>query len=138
MKTKTIQQTITFKGVSPGELFNIYLDSKKHAAVIGSKVSISKKVGERFTAFNGWVKGKNLHIVPKNMIVQTWCPWKEMGFDDSILIMIFNKISGGAKIDLVHANVPSRAYDRINKGWKTYYWKPWKAYLKKRKNLRGK
>ena len=39
-----IQQTVTFKA-SPQELFNIYLDPKNHAAVIGVKVSISPEIG---------------------------------------------------------------------------------------------
>jgi hypothetical protein len=34
-------------------LFNLYLDSKKHAAAIDDKVTISRKVGASFTAFGG-------------------------------------------------------------------------------------
>ncbi|TLY16298.1 MAG: hypothetical protein E6K69_04315 [Nitrospirae bacterium] len=51
---KTIQQTVRFKA-SPEELFTTYLDSKKHAAVIGSRVSISRKVGGKFVAFDGMI-----------------------------------------------------------------------------------
>lgn len=38
--------------------------------------------------------------------------------------------AGGARIDLVHANIPDYAYAGIRTGWGRYYWKPWKVYLK--------
>ncbi len=38
---------------SPEALFDTYLDSKKHAAVIGRKVTIKRAVGARFVAFDG-------------------------------------------------------------------------------------
>lgn len=34
----------------------------------------------------------------------------------------------GARIALVHANVPDKWHAMIQKGWQKYYWKPWKAY----------
>ena len=45
-----IHQKVMFS-TSPRELFNIYLDSKKHGAAIDDRVSIGRKVGARFTAF---------------------------------------------------------------------------------------
>jgi hypothetical protein len=66
------------------------------------------------------------------MIVQTWrgSNWKKSE-GDSILILTFNKVSGGGRINLVHANVPDRDYAGINRGWNKYYWKPWRAYLRR-------
>jgi len=129
---KTIQQTVRFKA-SPEELFQTYLDSKKHAAVIGDKVSISRKVGAAFSAFDGMLRGKNLLIVPNRLIVQSWRakPWKKADLD-SILILFFTKVRGGAQITLVHVNVPSYDYAGVKKGWPKYYWTPWKASLKGR------
>lgn len=129
---RTIQQTVKF-GVPPGRLFDIYLDSKKHAAAVNSQASISRKVGGRFRIFGGMLRGKNLAIVPKRMIVQTWrgLDWKK-GEADSILILTFSRAPGGGRINLVHANVPDRRSARINRGWHTYYWRPWKASLRRK------
>jgi len=33
---------------------------------------------------------------------------------------------------MTHANIPERFADDIESGWKDYYWKPWKKYLKQR------
>ncbi|MEK6568691.1 MAG: SRPBCC domain-containing protein [candidate division NC10 bacterium] len=127
---KTIQQTVTF-GVPPEKLFDIYLDAKKHAAAVNSQASISRKVGGRFRIFGGALQGKNLAVVPKRMIVQTWrgSNWKKSE-GDSILILTFTKTRGGGRINLVHV-LPDRHYAGCNRGWKKYYWKPWRAYLRR-------
>lgn len=62
-------------------------------------------------------------------IVQSWrtSDWKKTDLD-SILILRFSRAPRGARIALVHANVPDKWYAMIQKGWQKYYWKPWKAY----------
>lgn len=129
---KTIQQTVKFKA-SPEELFHTYLDSKKHAAVIGSPASISRKVGGKFMAFDGMISGRNLLIVPERLIVQSWRakPWKKSD-PDSTLILQFRRAKGGGQIDLAHINVPAYDHAGVTKGWPKYYWNPWKTYLKRR------
>lgn len=132
--TRAIQQAVRFRA-SPEELFEIYVDSKKHSAATGAPARISRKVGGTFTAFDGMLQGKNLLVVPKRMIVQAWRAkhWKPAD-PDSILILTFSKAPGGGQIDLVHANVPEYDHRGVRKGWPKYYWKPWKAYLARRKN----
>ena len=129
---KTIQQTVTFNA-SPDELFDIYLDSKKHSAAVNDKASISRAAGRKFSVFDGYITGTNLLIVPKRLIVQSWrgSDWKARE-PDSVLILAFSKAGGGGQIALVHANVPDNHAASISKGWHQYYWKPWKAYLKRR------
>jgi activator of HSP90 ATPase len=126
---KTIQQTVRFTA-SPDELFDIYMDSKKHAAAVDSTASISRRVGGTFSVFDGYIKGKTLLIVPKRLIVQSWrgSDWKA-GEPDSILVLTFSRATGGGQIDLVHANIPDREARGINAGWRAYYWTPWRAHL---------
>ncbi len=38
---------------------------------------------------------------------------------------------GGGRLEMIHANVPDPYVKSIAGGWRLYYWKPWKAYLKK-------
>ena len=129
---KTIQQTARFS-VPPAVLFDIYLDSKKHSAATSSKTSISRKVGGKFSAFHGMLRGRNLAIVPKRLIVQAWRSpdWKRAELD-SILILTFTKAPGGGQIDLVHANIPDHAYPGIRRGWPKYYWRPWREFFQRK------
>lgn len=130
---KTIQQSVKFSA-SPERLFTIYVNSKQHGAATHSTASVSRKVGGKFTAFNEALVGKMLAIVPNRMIVQSWrgSDWKKSE-PDSILILTFSKASRGARLGLVHANIPDRHYAGIRRGWTKYYWNPWRAYLRKAK-----
>jgi hypothetical protein len=47
----TIQQSITFAGIRPEELFDSYLDPTRHAALLGAAVSITAQPGTSFYAF---------------------------------------------------------------------------------------
>ena len=69
--TKTVFERV-FLPASPHELYDTYLDSARHAAIIGAPVSISAEVGAAFTAFDGQVRGRNLHLDPGRLIVQAW------------------------------------------------------------------
>jgi activator of HSP90 ATPase len=130
MMTKAIQQSVRFP-VPPEQLFDIYLDSRKHSDSTGGLARISRRVGGKFTAWGGQLRGRNLMIVPGRMIVQAWraTHWADAD-PDSILVLRFSKAPGGAQIDLVHVNVPSHDHKGVSQGWPKYYWKPWKKYLK--------
>jgi activator of HSP90 ATPase len=131
--TKTIQQTVEFPA-SPERLFQIYIDSKKHSAATGAKATLSRKVGGKFTAFDGMLSGRNLVVIPNHMIVQAWrgSHWKKAD-PDSILIIKFSKTKKGGRVDLAHVNVPDHDHAGVTKGWPKFYWKPWRDYLKQKR-----
>ncbi len=131
--TKTIIQSVIFKECSPKQLYETYMDSTKHALAIGSKASVQNKVGGNFSAFE-MLRGKFLVLVKDKMIVQTWRAnhWKKDD-GDSILILKFEHLKGGARINLVHAFIPDHDYADIKKGWPNYYWKPWRKYFSGRR-----
>ena len=118
---KTIRQQVHL-AASPEELFDLYLDSRKHSAATGAKASVSRRVGGKFTAFQGALVGRNLAIVPGHLIVQTWrgADWPKTELD-SMLVLTFDEARGGGRISLIHTNIPDRHYPGIKKGWNTYY-----------------
>lgn len=129
--TRAIQQSVTFKA-SPERLFAIYTDSKRHSAATQGRATVSRRAGSRFTAFGGMLRGRMLAVVPGRMVVQTWrgSNWKRSELD-SILILTFSKAGRGGRVDLAHVNVPAPHQPGIRRGWPTYYWRPWRAYLKR-------
>jgi activator of HSP90 ATPase len=129
--TKPIVQTAKFPA-SAKDLYDIYLDPKRHAAFTGGPVKISPKPGSKFDAFKGMLSGSTIAVVPGKMIVQRW---RSMHFKksdlDSILVLTFSQEGKQGRIDLVHVNVPVHDYKGVTTGWKKYYWMPLRAYLKK-------
>src|SRR5262249_39783259 len=98
---KTIRQTVIFRA-SPDELFDIYLSSRKHSAGTGAKAVMSRKVGAKFMVHAGHLRGRNLAIVPKRLIVQRWrgSNWQK-GDLDSTLVLVFDSVPGGGRISMV-------------------------------------
>jgi activator of HSP90 ATPase len=131
MSKNVIQKVVLH--AAPEELFAMYLNAKDHAAFTGSPVTIRNQVGAPFKAFGGMLTGKILYLAPGRTIVQRWRSSEfHKGDPDSILILNFSKVRGGARIDLAHIHVPDHDYAGIKQGWPDYYWKPWAAYLKTR------
>lgn len=127
---EAFQQKVQFKNTTPEELFDIFMNPKKHSALHGgAETKISKKVGDKFSLINGNLTGKNLMIVPGRMIVQAWRGnvWKKDDLD-SILTLIFSDTKDGAQIEMVHAFTPSQ----FNELWDEVYWQPIKQYLKQK------
>jgi activator of HSP90 ATPase len=108
----------------------MYLDPRTHAAFTGAPVKVSSRPGSPFSAFGGALSGRTLMTVPDRLIVQAWRSINFKKSDpDSILVLIFKPRGKQGRIDLVHANVADQDAEGVRKGWKKYYWTPWRRYL---------
>jgi activator of HSP90 ATPase len=131
-KMKTIIQKVKFKA-APKELYDIFLDSKKHSLATGSKANVNSKIGGKFTAWDGYISGRNLGLVPGQMIVQSWRTSEFKKADqDSVLILTFEKAPGGTSMTMIHTSVPDARAPHFEKGWHEHYWRPIQKYLKER------
>jgi activator of HSP90 ATPase len=128
---KTIEQSVRFP-ISAEQLYEMFIDPKRHAAFTGGAVKISPKPGSAFSAFNGMLAGTMLHTIPGKLIVQRWrsTGWHDDDLD-STLILRFVQDGPRGRIDLVHVNVPKHDHKGVTEGWEKYYWKPLKAFLKR-------
>lgn len=130
VKTKTIRQKAEFNA-TPHEVFEALMDSKKHAQFTGGKATISRKVGGKFSAFDGYAQGVNLEIVAGKKIVQTWRAneegWPQEHY--SKVFFVFKKTAKGTLLEFTHEGVPEAVSQSIAQGWKDYYWSPMKKML---------
>src|SRR5688500_1888077 len=105
-----IEQTVFFEHSTPEELFDIFINARKHSEILGgADVKITEKEGAPFSSLNGLLTGRNLMIVPGRMIVQSWKGdvWKK-GDLHSVLILTFTAVDKGCQIYMVHANTPDQ------------------------------
>jgi activator of HSP90 ATPase len=130
MKTKTIRQSVTFKN-SPHAVYEILMDSRKHARFTGEKASISRKTGGKFTAYAGYINGVNLDLVPDKKIVQSWrgSDWPEGHY--SKVTYSLKKVKSGTRLTFRQSGVPEKHYKDIHQGWRDYYWGPMREMLEK-------
>jgi activator of HSP90 ATPase len=129
---RIVKQSVVLP-TSAKDLYAMYLSPAKHAAITGHKVAIGSRPGAKFSAFSGALKGRMLQTIPGRLIVQAWrsTPFRKSD-PDSTLILRFTPKGRQGRIELVHVNVPDHDYRGVNNGWKQYYWKPWRKYLKRK------
>ncbi len=130
MKTATLKQTIAFSGVTPKQVYDAFLSSKGHSEMTGGAARMSAKVGAPFTAWDGYITGKNLELLPDKKIVQAWRTSEfPAEAKDSILTIELSATKTGTKLQMTHSGIPNGQEKLYGPGWKENYWEPMKAYF---------
>jgi activator of HSP90 ATPase len=131
MKVTTIKQN-TVIPATPDEVYEGFMDAKKHSAFTGSKATCNPKIGGKFAAWDGYISGKNLELEKGKKIVQEWITteWPK-GYPPSRFELTLKKVKDGTEISMVHSDVPAEQAADIEQGWIDFYWKPLKEYFKK-------
>ena len=129
MNTKTITHKIVFPA-TPAEVYAVFTNAKIHSAATGGQATGGAKVGAAFTAWDGYISGKVIELVPSKKVVQEWktTEWEE-GFAPSRLELRFLGCPKGCEIIMVHSGLPSASASSYNSGWKEFYWTPMKEYF---------
>lgn len=115
--------------VSPDVLYAAWLDSQSHTAMTGGEARVSDQVGETFTAWNGYIHGRNLILEPNQRIVQAWRTAEFVGDEaDSHLEITLIPVDGGTRLTLHHANLPAHGM-KYREGWVDAYFEPMAVYF---------
>ena len=131
MQTQTIRQKAFFRGVEPVELYDALINARKHATFTGAKATSVACVGGKFTAWDGYIRGRHLELEPGRRIVQEWqtTGWPT-GCPPSRLEWKFRPKRGGTEMTMIHSNVPASQAASYRQGWIDYYWIPLKNYFR--------
>jgi activator of HSP90 ATPase len=131
--TKTIVQEVVFKNTTTKELYELYIDARKHTEVTGAPAQITDREGIGFSAHNGHISGENVKLIKDSLIVQSWrgADWGKDEPDSTLTIHLEAK-DDNVTLRATHSNIPEKHVDSIEKGWHSHYWEPWKAYLAKK------
>jgi activator of HSP90 ATPase len=113
------------------ELYQAWLDSEKHSAMTGSAARCSAEEGGQFTAWDGYISGSNISLVPNSRIVQNWRTTDFLDDDKSSRVEIeFKEVPDGCELILSHTNIPEDQPD-YKEGWYEYYFYPMLKYFRK-------
>ena len=119
MKTKTLHQSVVFE-TDPHEVYEVLMDSKKHAAFTGAKATIGREVGDSFSVWDEWATGSNVELVPNKKIVQRWrgADWPTGHY--SVVRFELKKVDRGTRLDFTQTGIPEALYEEIAQGWKEW------------------
>src|SRR6516165_4145941 len=115
---------------SPAEIYRAWLDSIGHSEMTGGEATMSDEVGADISAWDGYITGRNLELVPGERIVQSWRTTQFTDeHEDSIITMTLEGVEDGTVLTLVHSNVPDEQTSYEQGGWQEYYFEPMKEYF---------
>lgn len=131
--SESIKLTTSFS-VKPKVIYNAWLNSKEHTAMTGGKATASNKVGGNYTAWDKYIKGKNLELVKNKRILQSWRS-AEFPKDslNSFLLIKLDETHSGTKLTLIHSEIPDGQGKSYKSGWVEHYFNPMKEYFNKKK-----
>jgi uncharacterized protein YndB with AHSA1/START domain len=130
-KVRTIKQKVVIPA-SPKEVYDAYVDPKKHSQFTGSKATGKAEVGSKYTAWDGYIFGKYLELDDGKRVVQEWTSTDfPEGAGPSRLELCFNKVPEGTELVMVQSKVPEEVADDAADGWIEWYWNPLKKYFSK-------
>jgi activator of HSP90 ATPase len=98
----------------------------------GSPAQASAQVGGSFSAWDGYITGKNLELETDRRIVQAWRTIEFQQSDlDSLLEVTLETEGQGARLTIRHSNLPDDGM-QYKQGWVESYFQPMLAYFQDR------
>ena len=121
--SKTIHQTVEFSA-SPHDVYEALMDEKIHTRFTASPAKISREVNGEYMAYDGYITGRNLELVPNKKIVQEWHAVDWEAGKTSKITFEFHNIPTGTRMEFTHSDVPEGSEEEFTQGWIDNYWEP--------------
>lgn len=119
----------TILPATPQVVYDTWLDSDGHTAMTGADADITADEGDPFNAWDGYIWGKNLQLIPYSFIKQSW---RTDDFEEdqeySTVEITLTPHEEGTLLKLHHYELTERDHTYL-KGWEEYYFIPMKAYF---------
>ncbi len=116
-----------YDALTEAKQFNrvVQLSAAMQSMSISNKpVEISKEVGGAFSAFGGYVTGRQIELVAGQRIVQAWRAGSWAPGAYSIARFELSPQGAGTKLEFEHAGFPQGDAEHLLAGWKGNYWEP--------------
>jgi len=115
--------------VAPDIIYTSWLDSDGHSAMTGGSADCKAQEGKHFTAWDGYISGKNIKLVKNRKIIQSWRTTEfSDGDEDSLIEIELQPNEQGCLFKLHHSRIPENQPD-YKKGWMEFYIEPMTEYF---------
>lgn len=115
--------------VPPQKIYDLWLDSVGHSEMTGGGAECSSADGGEFSAWEGYISGKNVELKEPNLIKQSWrtSEFKDSDPDSEIQIDL-KEIPEGTEFTLTHKGIPP-GQPNYEQGWWDFYLNPMSDYF---------
>ena len=111
-------------------IYKAWLNGPEHSEMIGGGATGKPVVNAEFTAWDGYIWGKNMELDTDKRILQTWRTTEFSESDeDSMLEVLLKDMGDTCLLTLKHWNIPEGQGNSYFTGWDEHYFEPMKAYF---------
>jgi activator of HSP90 ATPase len=128
-KAETIHQVVPFQAPR-ARIYDVLLDTEQFSKMTGGLgTQISRDVGGAFSLFSSQIKGRQVDLVPGELILQAWRSegWKPHLY--SIVRFALIEQGSGTQLIFDHTGFPVGQAEHLAKGWRDHYWVPLEKFL---------
>jgi len=128
-KAEAIHQVVTFQA-PPKRIYEVLIDAEQFSKMTGGMgTELGREVGGAFSLFGGKIKGRQMDLVPGQLVVQAWRSesWPPHWY--SIARFDLTEQGSGTKLVFDHTGFPIGAAEHLAAGWKDHYWVPLEKFL---------
>ena len=116
---------------TPHMVYSAWLDSVQHSAFADNKTVVDGDVGGNFSERDGHITGKLVQLDLGRRIIQSW---RSKDFPpkapDSRVELHFESVFGGARITILHSDIPEGLGERVRSSWNEMFG-PMRSYFGK-------
>lgn len=110
-------------------LYAAWLNSEIHSEMTGGEAECNPIIGGSFSAWDGYIWGKNIELKKNEKILQSWRTTEFQEDDqDSTLTIEFKSIGEKTELVLIHTNIPE-GQTQYKQGWIDHYFTPMKSFF---------
>ena len=111
-------------------IYEAWLDSEGHTQMTGAEAECSNQIGGKFMAWDGYISGQNLELIPGKLIRQNWRTTEfETDQPDSIVEITFSDLADGkTRVSIKHTNLNEQDF-QYKQGWEDFYFTPMKDFF---------
>lgn len=124
---------------APAAVYRAWLTGREHARMTGGPATGQPSVGADHSAWDGYIRGRNLELEPGVRLLQSWrtAEFPESAPDSILEVLLFGD-GGGTRLVLRHSEIPEGQGARYREGWVEHYFEPMQKYFGKKKPAKKK
>ena len=123
-------ELVTVIPAAPAVVYRAWLDGKEHARMTGGPATGEPVVGAPHSAWDGYIRGRNLELEEARRILQSWRTTEfPEGAPDSRLEVLLHEDAGGTRVVLRHSEIPEGQGASYEEGWVEHYFEPMTEYF---------
>lgn len=119
-----------FFPVVRSKIYDAWLNGAAHSKMTGGAAQGEPRVGAKHSAWDGYIRGENMALIPDRRIVQSWSTTEfPEGANPSLVEVELTEENGGTRLTLRHTELPPGDAAKYRVGWIEHYFEPMKRYF---------